>query len=137
MISDVARACIPRSVIIDLLENRKNADCIVPTLNVSDTVIYNENTINRDNVKLIQTPQLSNTKTLKNSLKTNIEYTDDSSAIKANNGTIKYIQGSTKSKKLTFGTELDELSCLKAPSNNFLLELALIFINLKMIKRCI
>ncbi len=119
MISDVARACIPKSVITDLLENRNNADCIVPTLNVSDTVIYDENTINRDNVKLIQTPQLSNTKVLKDSLKTSIEHTDDSSAIKANNGTVKYIQGSSKSKKLTFGNELDELSCLKAPSNNF------------------
>jgi 2-C-methyl-D-erythritol 4-phosphate cytidylyltransferase / 2-C-methyl-D-erythritol 2,4-cyclodiphosphate synthase len=119
MISDVARACIPKDVIIDLLENRNNADCIVPVLNVSDTVIYNENTINRDSVKLIQTPQLSNTKILKDSLDTNIEYTDDSSAIKANNGTIKYIQGSIKSKKLTFGDELDELTCIKAPSNNF------------------
>jgi len=119
MISDVARSCIPKSVIIDLLENRNNADCIVPTLNVSDTVIYSENTINRDNVKLIQTPQLSNTKALKDSLKTNIEYTDDSSAIKANKGIIKYIKGSTESKKLTFGNELDELSCLEAPTNNF------------------
>ncbi|MBU3014396.1 bifunctional 2-C-methyl-D-erythritol 4-phosphate cytidylyltransferase/2-C-methyl-D-erythritol 2,4-cyclodiphosphate synthase [Poseidonibacter lekithochrous] len=119
MISDVARACIPKSVIIDLLENKNHADCIVPVLNVSDTVIYDENTINRDSVKLIQTPQLSNTEVLRNSLKTNIEHTDDSSAIKANNGTIKYIQGSTKSKKLTFGNEIDELACLKTPSNNF------------------
>ena len=119
MISDVARACIPKNVIIDLLENKNNADCIVPTLNVSDTVVYNENTINRDHVKLIQTPQLSNTKILRNSLKTGIEYTDDSSAIKANEGIIKYIQGSIKSKKLTFGNEIGELSCLSAPNKNF------------------
>jgi len=119
MISDVARSCIPKRVIIELLENRNNADCIVPVLNVSDTVIYEENTINRDDVKLIQTPQLSNTTILKESLNTKIEYTDDSSAIKANNGTIKYIQGSLESKKLTFGDELSSLSCLKAPSNNF------------------
>lgn len=120
MISDVARACIPKSVIIELLKNRSNADCIVPILNVSDTVVYEENTINRDDVKLIQTPQLSNTKILKKSLDTDIEYTDDSSAIKANNGTIKYIKGSLESKKLTFGDELNDLTCLKAPSNNFL-----------------
>lgn len=119
MISDVARACIPKSVIIELLKNRSNADCIVPILNVSDTVVYEENTINRDDVKLIQTPQLSNTKILKKSLDTDIEYTDDSSAIKANNGTIKYIKGSLESKKLTFGDELNDLTCLKAPSNNF------------------
>ncbi|MGB1226833.1 MAG: bifunctional 2-C-methyl-D-erythritol 4-phosphate cytidylyltransferase/2-C-methyl-D-erythritol 2,4-cyclodiphosphate synthase [Poseidonibacter sp.] len=119
MISDVARACIPKSVIIELLENKDKADCIVPVLNVSDTVVYEDTTINRDEVKLIQTPQLSNTQILKKSLDTKIEYTDDSSAIKANNGTVNYIKGSTQSKKLTFGDELDTLSSLKAPSNNF------------------
>ena len=119
MISDVARSCIPKSIIIDLLENRNYADCIVPILNISDTVIFNEDTIDRDKVKLIQTPQLSNTEILKNSLKTDIEHTDDSSAIKAINGTIKYIQGSIESKKLTFGNEIYDLPCLESPSNNF------------------
>ena len=119
MISDVARACIPKNVIEELLLQRENANCIVPALNVTDTVIYETNTINRDEVKLIQTPQLSLTKILKQALNTNIEFTDESSAIKAINGTIKYIQGSNESKKLTLGNELDELPCLKAPSNNF------------------
>ena len=64
MISDVARACIPQSVIKNLLDEKENADCIVPVLNVTDTVIYETNTINRDSVKLIQTPQLSLTSTL-------------------------------------------------------------------------
>jgi len=119
MISDVARSCIPIDVITELLEHKNDADCIVPALNVSDTVVYEEDTINRDHVKLIQTPQLSNTAILTKSLKTNIQYTDDSSAIKANNGTIKYIKGSLESRKLTFGDELDTLSCLKKPSSNF------------------
>lgn len=119
MISDVARACIPQSVIKNLLNEKENADCIVPVLNVTDTVIYETNTINRDSVKLIQTPQLSLTQTLKKALDTQIEFTDESSAIKAINGTIKYIQGSNESKKLTLGDELDELPCLKEPSNNF------------------
>ena len=119
MISDVARACIPQSVIKNLLVEKENADCIVPVLNVTDTVIYETNTINRDQVKLIQTPQLSLTKTLKKALDTNIEYTDESSAIKAIAGTIKYIQGSNESKKLTLGNELDELPCLKEASKNF------------------
>lgn len=119
MISDVARACIPQSVIENLLEQKESADCIVPVLNVTDTVIYETNTINRDEVKLIQTPQLSLTQTLKKALDTTIEFTDESSAIKAINGTIKYIQGSNESKKLTLGNELDELPCLKEPSKNF------------------
>jgi 2-C-methyl-D-erythritol 4-phosphate cytidylyltransferase/2-C-methyl-D-erythritol 2,4-cyclodiphosphate synthase len=119
MISDVARACIPKSVIENLLNEKENANCIVPVLNVTDTVVYETNTINRDEVKLIQTPQLSLTQTLKDALNTQIEFTDESSAIKAINGTIKYIQGSIQSKKLTLGNELDELP-LKNPSKNFL-----------------
>ena len=119
MITDVARACIPQNVILNLLNEKNNADCIVPVLNVTDTVIYETNTINRDNVKLIQTPQLSNTQILKNALDTKIEFTDESSAIKNINGIIKYIQGSNESKKLTLGNELEELPCLTPPSNNF------------------
>ncbi len=119
MISDVARACIPKSVIDALLLEKENADCIVPILNVTDTVIYENNTINRDNVKLIQTPQLSNTQILKTALNTKIEFTDESSAIKSINGTIKYVQGSSDSKKLTLGDELEDLPCLKEPSANF------------------
>ncbi len=119
MITDIARACIPQDVIINLLNNKNNADCIVPILDVSDTVIYENSTIDRSLVKLIQTPQLSNTQFLKHSLNTSIEYTDESSAIKANNGTIFYIKGNLESKKLTFGNELKDISCLKEPSNKF------------------
>lgn len=118
MISDVARACIPSSVISELLKNKDLADCIVPALNVSDTVIYNNETINRDEVKLIQTPQLSLTNTLQKALDSKIEFTDESSAIKAVDGEIFYIQGSTESSKITFGKELKDISCLEKPSNN-------------------
>ncbi len=119
MVTDVARSCIPQKVILDLIENKTEADCIVPVLNVSDTVIFQNETINRDEVKLIQTPQLSNVQSLKNALNTNIEFTDDSSAIKNIGGTIKYIQGSIKSKKLTFEEDINSLECIQAPSNNF------------------
>ena len=119
MITDVARCCVPKSVILELLNNKNEAHCLVPVLNVSDTVVYNKETIDRDHVKLIQTPQLSNTKFLIESLQTSIDYTDDSSAIKANGGKIKYIQGSVESKKLTFASDLVDFTTLDAPSNNF------------------
>lgn len=119
MVTDVARSCVPKDVIINLIASKEKASCIVPILKVSDTVVYGEDTINRDEVKLIQTPQLSHTQTLKNALNTDIEYTDDSSAIKAYGGTIEYIKGSIESKKLTFGEELNDISCLNGPSNNF------------------
>jgi len=116
MVTDVARACIPEDIIINLVENKNNADCIVPALSVSDTVVYDKETIDRDQVKLIQTPQLSNSEVLKNALNTDVEFTDDSGAIKSIGGSIKYIQGSLKSKKLTFGEDIKGLSCLKPPS---------------------
>ncbi len=119
MVTDVARSCIPSKVITKLIKNRKKADCIVPVLNVTDTVIYKNDTINRDEVKLIQTPQLSDTKVLKKALDSTIEFTDDSSAIKNINGTIHYIKGSKISKKLTFTDELTDLKCLKKPSKDF------------------
>jgi 2-C-methyl-D-erythritol 4-phosphate cytidylyltransferase/2-C-methyl-D-erythritol 2,4-cyclodiphosphate synthase len=118
MFTDVARACIPDNIILDLIENKNKAKCIVPALSVNDTVILNGDTINRDDVKLIQTPQLSHTKTLKKALETSTEFTDDSSAIKALGEDIYYIQGSTKSAKLTFGSELSQLDCLKDPSED-------------------
>lgn len=119
MVTDVARSCVPKKVFTKLYKNRKKASCVVPVLDVSDTVIYKNDTINRDQVKLIQTPQLSNTQTLKKALDTNQEFTDDSSAIKALGEDVFYIKGSKQSSKLTFGEELKQLKCLKKPSKDF------------------
>lgn len=119
MISDVARACISKDMIDRILELKDKATCVVPVLGVSDTVIYEKNTINRDEVKLIQTPQLSLTDVLKKALDTNIEFTDESSAIKNSGYEISYVKGCLKAKKLTFLDDLDEIPCLKSPSKNF------------------
>ncbi len=119
MVTDVARACIPKDVISNLIDAKNNADCIVPILNVSDTVVFKNDTINRDEVKLIQTPQLSRTDILKNALNTNEEFTDDSSAIKNIGGSLYYVQGSLKSKKLTFEEDIQAIECIKPPSKNF------------------
>jgi len=119
MVTDVARCCIPQKVIVDLFENRDKADCIVPYLPSSDTVVYENETINRDDVKLIQTPQLSNTLKLQEAISQERIFTDDSSAIKNIGGSVFYVQGSSKSIKLTFGEELGKVSCLSAPSKDF------------------
>ncbi len=118
MVTDVARSCVPEDVLGRLFNACDEADCIVPILNVSDTVIYNDDTINRDDVKLVQTPQLSKTQILKDALQTSQEFTDDSSVIKQNGGTVYYVQGSIKSSKLTFGKELDNIDCIKPPSRD-------------------
>ncbi len=118
MISDVARACVPKSVIEELILNKNKADCIVPYLQVSDTVVYENETINRDQVKLIQTPQLSLTNKLHAALKNTNVFTDDSSAIKANGGSVFYIPGSPDSTKLTFDKDLKQIPFLKSVSKD-------------------
>ena len=119
MITDVARCCVPQCVVTELLAQKSKAACIVPVLNVADTVIYNRETIDRDNVKLIQTPQLSNTQILKKALEDAKEFTDDSSAIKSIGESVHYIEGSVQSKKLTFGAEVSDIACLQDPSKDY------------------
>ena len=118
MITDVARSCVPQSVITNLILNKEKASVIVPILKVSDTVVYEDTTINRDHVKIIQTPQLSKTSVLQKALQTQEEFTDESSAIKNLGETVHYVEGSQKSTKITFGEEIDTLSCLEKPNLN-------------------
>ncbi len=118
MVTDVARACIPSIMIEEIIRARDKADIIVPFLDVSDTVVYSGSTIDRDAVKLIQTPQLSKTKILKKALAQKTIYTDDSSAIKSIGGKVFYTKGSIKAKKITVFDDLGSLACLKQPSDD-------------------
>jgi len=119
LISDHARGCVPKEMVERIVEEKGKADCIVPYLKVSDTVVYEDETIERDKVKLIQTPQLSKTQILKKALQdSKIVYTDESSAIKSIGGKILYVEGSPKAHKLTYKSDIEKLSCLKAPSND-------------------
>ena len=114
LVTDVARACIPQKLVLDLVNNIDGFDCVVPYLKPVDTVVYKNSTINRDEVLLIQTPQLSKTKTLKEAIK-NGDFTDDRGAIEAIGGEINYILGSEEAKKITFKGD-EKLPCLKATS---------------------
>lgn len=118
MVTDVARACIPPIMIEEMIGVRNQADIIVPYLEVSDTVVYAGATIDRDAVKLIQTPQLSNTAILRKALKQKTIYTDDSSAIKSIGGKVFYTKGSIKAKKITVFDDLGSLACLKDASDD-------------------
>ena len=120
LVTDVARACVTKKMVLDLIENKDGFDCVVPFLNVVDTVVYQNNTINRDEVKLIQTPQLSKKESLIKSLDSDEEFTDDSSALKAIGGKINYILGDIQAKKLTFQEDLNSLKCLKKPNQYIL-----------------
>jgi len=115
LVTDVARACVTKEMIERLIENIEEVDSVVPYLKAVDTIVYENQTIDRNKVKLIQTPQLSKTEILKKALQTNQEFTDDSSAIKNIGGKIKYVLGDEKAKKITFKGD-EKLDCLKPAS---------------------
>ncbi|MDR2100631.1 MAG: bifunctional 2-C-methyl-D-erythritol 4-phosphate cytidylyltransferase/2-C-methyl-D-erythritol 2,4-cyclodiphosphate synthase [Campylobacteraceae bacterium] len=117
LVSDAARCAVPNFLTQKILHECGNADIIVPYLPVTDTVAYDEKAIERGKVKLIQTPQLSRTQTLKAALSNSGEFTDESSAISAYGGSVKYILGDARAEKLTFmNAKNPPLSLMSPPS---------------------
>ena len=120
LVSDVARACISSEFLNKIISQKDVADSIVPYLKVTDTIVYDNKTIDRNLVKRVQTPQLSYTKILKEALKTDIEYTDESSAIVAYGGKRHFILGEDDAHKITYIYDLKQLPCLEKPSSDIL-----------------
>ena len=116
LVSDIARACIDKSLIETLIEAKEAADVIVPIVKVNDTIVFENDTIDRERVKRIQTPQLSKTAVLKAALETDLEYTDESSAIVASGNTRHFVDGSEDAHKITYLHDLSKLPCIKAPA---------------------
>lgn len=121
LVSDIARACIDKKLVLRIIAKKEQGDCIAPTLNVVDTVHFENKSINREGLKRIQTPQLSKASMLKTALKTKQEFTDDSSAILAVGGSVVYVDGEISANKLTCKDDLESLSCLEKPSRDVLI----------------
>jgi len=121
MVSDVARACPPIELIHRLIHAKDQAECVVPVLAMSDTVSYEGNTIDRERLKRIQTPQLSKTDVLKDALLTTDEFTDESSAILAKGYKRLEVEGDEDAHKLTKVSDMNKLPCLKTPSTDTLI----------------
>ena len=120
LVSDIARSCVSQDFLENIISQKNTADCIVPYLKVTDTIVYENNTIDRDQVKRIQTPQLSLTSSLIDALQTEVEFTDESSAIVANGGTRSFIVGENEAHKITHIEDLNKISCLNKPSSDTL-----------------
>lgn len=120
LVSDIARSCISEEFLKTIINKKGEADCIVPYLSVTDTVVYENTTIDREKVKRVQTPQLSRTSVLKKALQTNEEFTDESSAIVASGGSREFVLGEEEAHKITFVHDLNKLSCLDKPSTDTL-----------------
>lgn len=120
LVSDIARACIPATMLERILAAKGEAACVVPVLPATDTLYMDEAPIDREKVRIIQTPQLSVTERLKTALSGEQEFTDDSSAIASLGESVAFVEGDPKAHKLTTLSDLDRLPCLKAPSQRAL-----------------
>jgi len=116
LVSDIARCCVPKEMIVRILEAKEKASCIVPVLPVTDTLYLDNQPIDREQVKIIQTPQLSQTALLKKALQTETLFTDDSSAIASLGEKVHFVEGSQKAHKLTTLEDLQKVTCLEVPS---------------------
>lgn len=116
-VSDIARCNIPKDLIQRILGEIGKYDCIVPCLKINDTIAYSCDLkleyLKRENLKIIQTPQLSKLSALKIALKNNDNFTDESSAICASGGSVGFVQGAVEAKKITFLDDLKEMSLPK------------------------
>ncbi|MBX7489951.1 bifunctional 2-C-methyl-D-erythritol 4-phosphate cytidylyltransferase/2-C-methyl-D-erythritol 2,4-cyclodiphosphate synthase [Helicobacter turcicus] len=120
-VSDIARCNIPQTLCQKILQEAGKYDCVVPFLNLHDTIAYEDSTLQylkREQLKIIQTPQLSRLSTLKESFKQG-DFTDESSGIFAIGGSIGFIKGEQAARKLTFLQDLEYFK-LPYPSNQTL-----------------
>ena len=120
LVSDIARCCVPSEMIQRILAAQEKASCVVPTLLPTDTLYFDGKPIDREKTQIIQTPQLSRTSLLKKALQTETLFTDDSSAIASLGEKVHFVKGSTKAHKLTTLEDLQNITCLKSPSNKTL-----------------
>ncbi|TKI68929.1 bifunctional 2-C-methyl-D-erythritol 4-phosphate cytidylyltransferase/2-C-methyl-D-erythritol 2,4-cyclodiphosphate synthase [Sulfurimonas crateris] len=120
LVSDIARACVSGDFLKRIISHKGKGECIVPYLSVTDTIVYDGKTIDRDRVKRVQTPQLSLTSALKSALLQEEEFTDESSAIVSNGGSREFILGEEDAHKITRIADLKELPCLVPPSDDTL-----------------
>jgi 2-C-methyl-D-erythritol 4-phosphate cytidylyltransferase/2-C-methyl-D-erythritol 2,4-cyclodiphosphate synthase len=114
--TDIARCCISEDLVKRVLAKKGEADCVVPVLKASDTIYFQDRPINRDEVKIIQTPQLSKREVLIEALKQSINDSDDSTAIFNIGGKVEFVEGEKEALKLTFIEDLKSLGCLKPTS---------------------
>ena len=110
LVSDVARAQISPGLISSLIRNLGGADCISPYLGVNDTTYLGERIVEREELRLIQTPQLSRTALLKKALEGSEIFTDDSAAVGSAGGRLEFIKGEAGALKITRASDLAALN---------------------------
>ena len=127
-VSDAARFCLDFAVLDNLFAvDLRGIDCVIPVLSVADTIFMEGESggescdkgeslgesgikqyLNRNAVKLVQTPQISRVATLQKAIALG-DFSDESSAINALGGKIVCVEGSDKMHKLTHFSDLERI----------------------------
>ena len=125
LIHDAARPIISSEVINKLLDySKKDVFCVVPVLKVSDsirTISTNQikKTISKKNKVLVQTPQLSNYKILKNTLqKSKKKFEDESAVFLDQSMKVIAIDGDPTTLKITYEKDLNLLELFLSKKDN-------------------
>ena len=114
-IHDAARILNSDTLLLKLIkETNKNIyDCIIPYSKCIDTVVQNHKNVNRENLKLIKTPQvfLKRKITLLHNKNDSLEFTDDSKLMRDNpkEFKIKYMLDNGLNLKITHKEDLEVL----------------------------
>ena len=108
LIHDAARPNFSDKLIKNLIKNLKRNSCVVPGIEATDTTIFKKTIIDRQKIKLLQTPQAFNFKDLKKLHSNNKDnkITDDTSLYFKNNLPVKIIRGEIENTKITFANDI-------------------------------
>ncbi len=104
LIHDAARPNFTIKLAKKLIKELKKNSCVVPVITSSDTTVLEKNYINRNKIKLLQTPQAFYLDKLYKFHKKNKNknITDDSTLFFQNKQSIKFINGEIENKKITY-----------------------------------
>lgn len=107
LVSDVARWNTDQNVIQAMFETlNDDISCVVPYLTLNDTCFYQDDYLKREDVKCIQTPQLSRTEDLRKALESLQDFSDESSAFHYLGKKIAFVSGSYKMNKITYAQDI-------------------------------
>ena len=124
IIHDLARPIINEETIFNIKKNLEiGYDCVIPYSKATDTIILGNNSIPRDNLKLLKTPQGFKTKVIKElHIKNKDKYvTDDSELVRRSSKKykIKYIKEKKDNFKLTIKEDSEKLKYLEFKNIRF------------------
>lgn len=121
LVHDAARPLIDKILVKDIIKTAKQHNSAVPVINISETVKkikkgLIEDTLDRDKLRLSQTPQAFRYDMLKKAyekaIKSKESYTDESSIWEKFYGSVKAVEGSRRNIKITTKDDLEIVRCL-------------------------